>query len=74
MIELEVVEVDPLIEMDAEQVRLIFENDYERLINQPQINHVTLIGNKMPEDLGLEPETEVISMLDIYKIFNRTIA
>lgn len=28
--------------------------DYEKLINKPQIESVTLIGNKTFEDLGLE--------------------
>ena len=30
-------------------------NDYEDLINKPQINLVTLIGNKTSQDLGLDP-------------------
>ena len=29
-------------------------NNYERLTNKPQIESVTLIGNKSFEDLGLE--------------------
>ena len=29
-------------------------NDYEQLINKPQIEGVTLIGNKVYEDLNLQ--------------------
>lgn len=32
-------------------------NDYERLINKPSIESVTLIGNKNFEDLGLSALT-----------------
>ena len=73
MNEVQILSMDEPIELSVEQVHIIHENDYEQLLNLPQINHVTLIGNKMPSELGLEEETEVISMLDIYKIFNRTI-
>ena len=31
-------------------------NNYERLLNQPQINGVTLIGNQTPYDIGLISE------------------
>lgn len=31
----------------------IVENDYNKLKNQPQINEVTLLGNKKLEDLGI---------------------
>lgn len=32
-------------------------NDYNDLINKPQINGVELTGNKTPEDLGILPLT-----------------
>lgn len=39
--------------------------DYEKLINKPQIEAVTLIGNKTFEELGLSPidGNEIISIL-----------
>ena len=32
-------------------------NDYNELINKPQINGVELVGNKTPEDLDILPLT-----------------
>lgn len=32
-------------------------NDYDALIHKPQINNVTLTGNKTFEELGLRPAT-----------------
>ena len=43
-------------------------DDYESLINKPQINFVTLLGNKTSEDLGLQSEIEDITNQDIDKI------
>lgn len=34
-------------------VEQVYNNDYEALVNKPQINGVTLIGNKSAADLGL---------------------
>lgn len=42
-------------------------NDYEALINKPQINDVTLTGNKTFEELGLRPATNT----EIAEIINR---
>ena len=41
-------------------------NDYEQLVNQPQIENVTLVGNKMLPDIGVD----LISIFDINNIFN----
>jgi len=73
MIYMPVVENHAPIKMTVDQIHKIYINNYEDLANQPQINNVLLIGNKTAEDLGLEYETEIISQLDILKIFNRTI-
>ena len=73
MIDLPVIDDNMPISMGIEQVRYILIDDYERHFNLPRINSVELIGNKTSEELGLESETEVISQLDIYKIFHRTI-
>ena len=35
-------------------------NDYEKLENKPQINSVTLEGNKSLEDLGIEKLTDYV--------------
>lgn len=42
-------------------------NDYEKLVNKPQIEGVTLIGNKTFPDLGLEKlsNTELENLLNI---------
>lgn len=42
-------------------------NDYEALINKPQINDVTLVGNKSFKELGLRPATNT----EIAEIINR---
>ena len=39
--------------------------DYNELVNRPQINNVELIGNKLSEDLGLEPTIHDITEQDI---------
>lgn len=40
-------------------------NNYEKLYNKPQINDITLIGNKTSEELGLEPTISDITEQDI---------
>jgi hypothetical protein len=40
--------------------------DYNLLYNKPQINNVTLIGNKMLPEIGID----TISYLDIANLFN----
>ena len=44
------------------------ERDYEKLENKPQINGVTLIGNKSSEEIGIE-ETEPLTNLEIEALF-----
>lgn len=41
-------------------------NDYEDMVNKPQINSVTLTGNKQWEDLGAEKisNEEILSLLE----------
>ena len=46
--------------------RSVGTNDYEELINKPKIEHVTLIGDRSFEDLGLL----LISNSDIEDMFN----
>lgn len=41
-----------------------YEDDHE-LYNRPRINDVELIGNKLSEDLGLEPTIHDITEQDI---------
>lgn len=40
-------------------------SNYNELFNKPQINSVELIGNKISEELGLEPTIHDISEQDI---------
>lgn len=42
--------------------------DYNRLINQPQINSITLINNKTSEELGLQDKIYDITEQDIDNI------
>lgn len=42
--------------------------DYEKLFNKPQINLVTLIGNKTGEELGLQNKIQDITEQDIDRI------
>lgn len=41
-------------------------NDYEQLIHKPQINEVTLIGNKNLPDIGVDR----LTVVDISRLFN----
>lgn len=43
-------------------------NDYRLLSNKPQINSITLLGNKTSEELGLEPTINDITEQDIDNI------
>lgn len=45
-------------------------NDYEKLKNQPQINTVTLLGNKTSKDLKLQDEMNKISNSELENIFS----
>ena len=45
------------------------ETDYEQLENKPQINDVTLIGNKSFDDLGLS----ALTSLEIVEMYRRII-
>lgn len=73
MINMPVIDTNAPIGLTVEQVRKIYINDYEKLVNQPQINSVPLIGNQSSHELGLESELEVISQLDLYTIFHRAL-
>ncbi|WP_305138429.1 hypothetical protein [Dubosiella newyorkensis] len=43
-------------------------NDYDLLINQPKINGITLSGNKLSRDLGID-DMNFATMADIDSIF-----
>lgn len=53
-IELEVIGSDRADFSIRDMVEVVASNDYDDLINRPQINGVTLTGNKTAEDLGIE--------------------
>lgn len=44
---------------------------YNTLSDKPKINNVTLIGNKVSEDLGLEPTINDITEQDIDNLIYR---
>lgn len=46
------------------------QNDYEKLENLPQINSVTLIGNKSLDDLEIQGKIETMSNIDIKNLFS----
>ena len=43
-------------------------SDYPELSNKPQINDVTLIGNKTSEELGLQSEMRALTVHEIERI------
>ncbi len=45
------------VELDKTEKVIVFDNDYNKLKNKPQINSVELQENKSFEDLGLVPLT-----------------
>lgn len=49
-------------------VQMVHTDNYEDLYNQPQINDVTLIGNKTGEQLNLQDKMDVLSQTEIEKI------
>lgn len=49
---------------------VIPERDYEKLVNRPQINSITLSGNKTGEELGLQDELPLITRSEIREIIN----
>ena len=53
-INLEVNEVKETIDLSLEDINIISEKDYEKLIKKPRINEVELVGNKTLEELGIE--------------------
>ena len=44
--------------------------DYEQLYNLPQINDVTIIGNKSPSAYGIQPTNDYANSEDIDRLFN----
>lgn len=58
------------IQIGLEKKAVIVEDDYERLINHPQINSKTLIGNKTSTELGLQDELPIITRAEIREIIN----
>lgn len=53
-INLEVNEEKETIDLSLEDIIIISEKDYEKLIKKPRINEVELVGNKTLEELGIE--------------------
>lgn len=53
-INLEVNEAKETIDLSLEDIIIISEKDYEKLIKKPRINEVELVGNKTLEELGIE--------------------
>ena len=53
-INLEVNEEKETIDLILEDINIISEKDYEKLIKKPRINEVELVGNKTLEELGIE--------------------
>lgn len=45
-------------------------HDYEQLYNLPQINDVTIIGNKPPSAYGIQPTIDYADSSDIDHFFN----
>lgn len=72
--EIELIEEDNLDVSLENSVVKVVENDYEKLINQPQINNVTLTGNKSLDDLNIQKKgsyaDERITNLEIDALFN----
>lgn len=56
----------PKIEATIQKASQVYEKDYEKLSNLPQINDVTLKGNKSIEDLGV---TKMLNA-DVLRIYN----
>lgn len=69
-IELDIKTEDKQLELNVDNTS-IYEKNYEKLDNLPEINGNTLIGNKTSKQLGLQDEMEEISNLEILEIFNR---
>ena len=46
-------------------VEQVYNSDYDALVNKPQINGVTLVGNNTAEDLGLQPDDIFIAKYGI---------
>lgn len=45
-------------------------SDYEALTNLPQINDVTVIGNKSLDAYGIQPTNDYADNSDINRLFN----
>lgn len=58
------------IQIGLDKKAVIVEDDYERLINQPKINNMTLVGNKTSTELGLQDELPLITRAEIREIIN----
>ena len=68
------IEIDemPCVDVDVGDITVGGNNraaDYEELENKPQINEVTLIGNKSFDDLGLS----ALTSLEIIEMYRRII-
>ena len=61
---------DPLNMELGNEILVVNENNYERLVNKPLINSVVLIGNRTTQQLGLQAELPVITRQEIRDIIN----
>lgn len=64
-----------IIEPGAKEIVTFEENtggtsNYEYLTNKPQINNITLIGNKTSSELKLQDEMEALTNTDIENLLN----
>ena len=55
---------------DSLQSTAYYENDYNNLDHKPQINSVTLIGNKTGEQLNLQAKMDTLTNMDIERLIN----
>lgn len=64
-----------IIEPSSKEIVTFEENtggtsNYEYLTNEPQINNITLTGNKTSSELKLQGEMEALSNMDIENLLN----
>lgn len=66
MIEIQVKQVPEMVDMAVDDKVTINNLDYESLKNKPQINSITLEGNKSLEEIGITPISN-IELLNLLK-------
>lgn len=66
MIEIQVKQVPEMVDMAVDDKVTINNLDYQSLKNKPQINSITLEGNKSLEEIGITPISN-IELLNLLK-------